>query len=68
VLALDQVLRILGHVCPNFGTSIGCRRQSARRRRYRGISAPFRDLFGIQDYVMGMGCQTMGLPMFRPIF
>jgi hypothetical protein len=23
--------------------------------------------FGIQDYVMGMGCRPMGLPMFTPI-
>jgi hypothetical protein len=27
-----------------------------------------RPLLGIRDYVMGMGCQPMGLPMFMPIF
>jgi hypothetical protein len=25
-------------------------------------------LFGIWEYVTGMGCRPMGLPMFRPIF
>jgi hypothetical protein len=28
---------------------------------------PFLGIFGISDYVMGMGCRAMGLPMFRPI-
>jgi hypothetical protein len=28
----------------------------------------FRSLLGFGDYVMGMGCQPMGLPMFMPIF
>jgi hypothetical protein len=27
----------------------------------------FRAVFGIRVYVTGMGCQPMGLPMFRPI-
>jgi hypothetical protein len=27
----------------------------------------FREAFGIRVYVTGMGCQPMGLPMFRPI-
>jgi hypothetical protein len=27
----------------------------------------FREVFGIRFYVMGMGCQPMGLPMFRTI-
>jgi hypothetical protein len=49
------------------GTLTGCRRQNARRSRDHGISTPFRALFGIQDYLMGIGCRPMGLPMFRPI-
>jgi hypothetical protein len=32
-----------------------------------GSRTPFRALFGIWDYVMGMGCRPMGLPMLRPI-
>ena len=32
-----------------------------------GSRPPFREYFGIRVYVMGMGCQPMGLPMFRPI-
>jgi hypothetical protein len=67
LLALDQVLGDPWSSLTYFGTSTACRRRSARRSRYRGISAPFWVLFGIWDYVMGMGCRPMGLPMFRPI-
>jgi hypothetical protein len=47
-----------------FGTSTTCRRRSASRSGDHGILAPF---LGFWEYVMGMGCQPMGLPMFRPI-
>jgi hypothetical protein len=32
-----------------------------------GSQPLFRVVFGIRVYVMGMGCQPMGLPIFRPI-
>jgi hypothetical protein len=63
---LTKLWDILGHV-DIFWTSTTCRRRSARRSRYREISAPFWVLFGMCEYVMEMGCQPMGLPMFRPI-
>jgi hypothetical protein len=28
--------------------------------------SPFCGIFGFRFYVTGMGCQPMGLPMFRP--
>jgi hypothetical protein len=31
-----------------------------------GSQPLFRAVFGIRGYVTGMGCRTMGLPMFRP--
>jgi hypothetical protein len=68
VLALDQVLRDLWSSLTYFGTSTACRRRSARKSRDHRILAPFWILFGIWDYVTSMGCQPMGLPMFRPIF
>jgi hypothetical protein len=37
-----------------------------RRSGDRGISPSFAGFLGIRVYVMGMGCRTMGLPMFRP--
>jgi hypothetical protein len=66
-LALDQVLGDPWSSLTYFGTSTTCQRWSARRSKYRGISTPFWVLFGIWEYVMGMGCRPMGLPMFRPI-
>jgi hypothetical protein len=59
----DKILHNLTY----FGTSTACRRQSTRQSKDRGISAPFWVLLGIWDYVTGMGCRPMGLPMFRPI-
>jgi hypothetical protein len=40
----------------------GAPRQSIDRE----ISPPFEKFLGVRVYVMGMGCQPMGLPMFRP--
>jgi hypothetical protein len=60
MLALDQVLRILGHNLPIFGTSTGYRRQSARRSGDHGISTPFLGIFGFWDYVTGMGMSAHG--------
>jgi hypothetical protein len=50
-----------------FGTSTTCRGRSGRRSGDPGISTPFCVLFGMWEYVMGMGHRPMGLPMFRPI-
>jgi hypothetical protein len=30
-------------------------------------SHPLLQIFGFRVYVTGMGCQPMGLPMFRPL-
>jgi hypothetical protein len=38
-----------------------------RRSRYPGISPPFAGFLGFRVYVMDMGCQTIGSPMFMPI-
>jgi hypothetical protein len=47
------------------GTSRACQRQSeAKRSQDLG---PFLGPFWGWDYVKGMGCWPMGLPMFRPI-
>jgi hypothetical protein len=64
---LTKFWEILGQCLTYFGTSTTYRRQITRRSRDRGISAPFWVIFGIWEYVMGMGCRPMGLPMFRPI-
>jgi len=66
LLALDQVLRILGHVWPIFGTSIGCRRQSTRRSGHHEISTPFFRYFWVLDLCNEYG--NVGpwvLPMLR---
>jgi hypothetical protein len=50
-----------------FGTPTACRRRSRRRSGDHNISSPFWILFGMWEYVTGMGHWPMGLPMFRPI-
>jgi hypothetical protein len=60
LLALDQVLGDPWSSLTYFGTSTACRRWSTRRSRDHGISAPFWVLFGIWDYVTGMGMSAHG--------
>jgi hypothetical protein len=47
MLALDQVLDILGHVLPILGLRQASQRLSASRSGYRGISALFREFLGL---------------------
>jgi hypothetical protein len=37
-----------------------------RRSGDHGISLVLQDFWAFRVYVTGMGCQPMGLPMFRP--
>jgi hypothetical protein len=41
--------------------------ETPKRNGDRGISPPFVVFLGFRVDVMGMRCQTMGLPMFRPL-
>jgi hypothetical protein len=63
LLALDQVLLISGQVCLVFGLQKLVEGGAQDKAEIVGS----RPLFGTWEYVMGMGCQPMGLPMFRPI-
>jgi hypothetical protein len=64
LLALDQVLKILGQVF-----ILGLRQPVEGRAQVEvkivGSQPLFRD-FGFWAYVTGMGCRPVGLPMFRP--
>ena len=60
LLALDQVLNIIGHFWTLFGTSTGCWRRSASRSEDRRILAPCLGIFGFWDYVTGMGMSAHG--------
>jgi hypothetical protein len=61
VLALDQVLWKRWSCMTNFGTLTGWSKTKRQAKRRLQDPAPFCDLFGFMVYVMGMGCQSMGL-------
>jgi hypothetical protein len=66
LLALDQVLRDL----VKFDLFWDFDSLSKMEHKTKQISLdldPFWVLFGIWEYVTGMGCRPMGLPMFRLI-
>jgi hypothetical protein len=70
MLALDQVLREHWSCLTTFGTSTGWSKiehlggaEIVGPHSFYRLVDPAK---GSRVYVMGMGCQPMGLPMFRP--
>jgi hypothetical protein len=51
----------------HFGTSIGWLKTERKAKRRSYDLVPFLRDFGFRVYVKSMGCQTMGLPMYRII-
>jgi hypothetical protein len=67
MLALDQVLRKRWSCLTIFGTSTSWSKTKHPGEAEITGSRPFLQAFWVvRVYVTGMGCQPMGLPMFRP--
>ena len=67
LLALDQVLGNTWSCSTIFGTLTTIEGGAPYGENIMGSWPTFWSIFGFWEYVTGMGCQPMGLAMFRPI-
>jgi hypothetical protein len=68
MLALNEVLRLLGHILPFLGLRQPVKDGVLDEVDINGSRPTFRSIFGFWDNVMGKGCRPVGLTTFRPTF